>query len=348
MKALIATRKGLIELRKTSNGFEVEKVSFEGTPVHYASFDRTNKTTWACISHGHWGSKLHRRQGSEGEFTEVSCPAFSKDSGSSFKNFWAMESDKAGRVYIGSEPAALFHSDDLGESWKLNEALFKMEGRSEWMGGGTDESCLHSIAVDPANDQHLFLGVSCAGVIASSDRGESWSHRNKGLRADFLPDPTVEWGHDPHQLKLNPFDSRVLWQQNHCGLYKSQDSGESWIDLADSPGLLSDFGFAIACSDQKDGIVYTVPGVSDERRMAINGALCVQRTKNGGESFECLRKGLPQKHCFDIVYRHGLATKEDVVIFGSSTGNVYISYNEGDEFQELFGNLAQVYSVSLY
>jgi len=248
---------------------------------------------------------------------------------------------------LGQLPPLFFIQITLGESWTLNEALFNIEGRTEWFGGGTVDPCLHSIAIDPKDDDHIFVAISCAGVMESRDRGQSWSYRNKGLRADFLPDPTVEWGHDPHLLVMDPFNSEILWQQNHCGIYRSADSAQNWADLKDSPGILSDFGFAITCSQKRPGLVYTVPAVSDEMRMAINGALCVQRTKDGGNSFEVLRKGLPQTNCYDIVFRHGLDTRAETVIFGTTTGNVYVSYNEGEEFEELFTNLAEIYSIQL-
>jgi photosystem II stability/assembly factor-like uncharacterized protein len=267
-----------------------------------------------------------------------------------------------GRLYAGTIPGGLFISDDGGDTWELNRPLwnhasrggdlFNGEATSENHWGGTPASIdygvfepgIHSIVVDPRDPNHLYVAVSSAGVLESRDGGETWVVRNKGMRMDYLPDPEAEWGHDPHFVTACPGQPDHLWQQNHCGVFYSSDGAKTWKKVS-QPDVAVHFGFPIA-ADANDGrCAWVVPARADSERMSIGGGLFVARTSDGGESWQTLRKGLPQQHAYDIVYRHALDAAGDCVCFGSTTGNVYLSEDRGDSWQCLGNHFPPVYSV---
>jgi len=212
------------------------------------------------------------------------------------------------------------------------------------MGGGRDQPGIHSIVIDPRDEDHIHIAISCAGVFETIDAGGSWEVRNSGLRADFLPDPTSNIGHDPHILVAAPTNPDVLWQQNHCGIFRSTDAAKSWQDVSQAQGPAR-FGFAIAVADDNPDQAWVAPANSDVTRTAIHGSLCICRTDDGGKTWKELRKGLPQQHCFDIVYRHALACSGNTVAFGSTTGNLFFSPDRGESWQVINNYLPMIYSV---
>jgi hypothetical protein len=268
--------------------------------------------------------------------------------------------DQPGRMYAGTIPGGLFVSNDGGDSWKLNMPLWNHSsrggdlskgkpGQSFWFGGGAtvdgdSAAGIHSIVVDPRNSKRILVGVSCAGVLESTDDGKTWVGRNKGLKATFLPNPDAEWGHDPHLLSLSPGQPDHVWQQNHCGVFYSNDGSKTWREVS-KPTEGVHFGFPVAV-DEKDGkTAWLVPGKADSVRMTIDGALFVARTEDGGKSWKQLREGLPQERAHDVVYRHAMDVSGDALAFGSTTGNVYVSDNRGEAWHTLGNNLPPVYSV---
>ena len=200
------------------------------------------------------------------------------------------------------------------------------------------------MVVDPRREQHVFVGISVAGVFETEDSGMSWEVRNKGLRADFLPNPYAEIGHDPHILVAAPSNPDVLWQQNHCGIFRSTDGAKTWQDIS-QPNGPARFGFGITVAEDNPDQAWVCPANSDTTRTAIQGALCICRTDDGGKTWATLRKGLPQENCFDIVYRHALASSGDAVAFGSTTGNLFFSPDRGESWQALNNYLPMVYSL---
>ena len=203
---------------------------------------------------------------------------------------------------------------------------------------------IHSIVVDPRNENHIHIGISCAGVFETLDGGQSWLVRNKGLRADFLPDPFSEIGHDPHIVVAAPTNPDVMWQQNHCGIFYSNDGAKNWQDVSEKDGPAR-FGFAMAVAEDNPQQAWVAPANSDETRTAIKGSLCICRTDDGGKTWKQFRKGLPQENCFDIVYRHALATSGDAVAFGTTTGNLFFSTDRGENWSVINNYLPMVYSV---
>ena len=230
---------------------------------------------------------------------------------------------------------------------KLVKGLWNHPSRkdqNQWFGAGRDSPFIHSIVVDPRDSNHVYIAVSCAGVFETKDGGETWAPRNNGLKATYLPNPKVEVGHDPHLLLACKKNPDVLWQQNHCGIFRSIDAGEDWKDITDKNGI-ADYGFALAIDHENENRAWVIPAVSDEVRVAHNLSLTVCRTEDGGESWETLKNGLPQDHCFDIVFRHSFAINKNEMVFGTTTGNLYFSENYGEDWICLSSNLARVEGV---
>lgn len=267
-----------------------------------------------------------------------------------------------GRLYAGTIPGGLFVSDDGGDSWELNRPLWNHESRGGdlfagdattenlWFGTpasidyGVFEPGIHSIIVDPHDPQHIYVAVSSAGVIETTDGGQTWKGRNRGMLNDYMPNPEADWGHDPHFVTSCAGQPSHLWQQNHCGVFYSNDGAQSWNKVS-MPDVGVHFGFPIAVDANDGRTAWVVPARADSERMAIAGGLSVARTTDGGQSWQSFRNGLPQDNAYDIILRHGLDVAGDCLCFGSSTGNVYLSEDRGETWQCLGNNLPPIYSV---
>lgn len=351
---LLGTRKGLIVYRKTDSGWTYDGDHFRGIPVSYAVKDERNGAWWACLDHGHWGTKLHVSHDEGQTWKEIPAPSYPE--GEEIKPgvpatttyLWVLQPGSAAtpdRLYLGTEPGGLFQSDDGGQTWSLNQALWAHPSRMEqWFGAGRDHPGIHSIIVDPKDPDHVYVGISVAGVFETRDGGASWHPANKGLKAEFLPDQSAEVGQDPHLLAAAPSNPQVMWQQNHCGIFVSRDGSATWQDVSEAEGP-ANFGFAIAIDEQDAETAWVVPGLSDTHRVAVDCALCVCRTEDGGKTWTRLANGLPQTGCYDITYRHALDITGDTLCFGSTTGNVYVSEDRGDNWVALSHSLPMVYSV---
>lgn len=349
---LISTRKGLITYTKKDGSWSQAELSFRGIPVCLAKYDAATNTLWAFLDHGHWGVKIQQSKDFGKTWTEV--PAMSYPEGSevsdgvtsSLKYIWSAETDTKGRLWIGTVPGGLFMSEDGGASFELNMPLWNLkERKTNWFGGGMDYAGIHSIVFDPKDENHFYIGISVAGVYETRDGGATWKVRNKGLRADFLPDPYSEFGHDPHLLVACKSSPDNMWQQNHCGIFKSTDAAETWQDVSEKGGP-ANFGFAIAVDDKNPEAAWVVPGVSDEIRVAVDEALCVCRTTDGGKTWDAMRKGLPQEASFDIVYRHALAKQGDELFFGTTTGNFFRSGDGGESWETMSNFLPLINAVT--
>jgi photosystem II stability/assembly factor-like uncharacterized protein len=351
---LLGTRKGLIAYKFKNNNWEVENLSFEGEPVSIAYADPRTGTWWSSLDHGHWGVKLHRSHDRGKTWEEVTPPAYPEGEEikeglpASTRYIWAMSHGGkkfASRLWIGTDPGGLFVSNDAGNSFQLVESLWRHPTRKTgWFGGGRDQPGIHSIVVDPRDENHIHIGISCAGVFETVDAGNSWLIRNKGMRAEFLPDPNAETGYDPHILVAAPSNPDALWQQNHCGIFRSVDAGKNWEDVGEKGGPAW-FGFALTVADDNPDQAWVAPANSDMTRTAIKGALCICRTDDGGKTWKDFRKGLPQQNCFDIVYRHALASSGDALAFGTTTGNFFFSPDRGESWQAINNYLPMVHSV---
>lgn len=274
---------------------------------------------------------------------------------------WVVGFGPRGHVYVGTIPGGLFVSRDGGASFELNRPLWNHEsrggdlfagagqGETKWFGtpaseGGEFAPGIHSIVVDPRDPNRLLLGVSTAGVIETRDGGQTWHAANKGMRLDHTPEPEAEWGHDTHYLEQCEGHPDHVWQQNHTGIYYSDDAARSWRKVS-APEQGVHFGFPVTADAKHGRTAWVVPARSDQQRMAIEGALFVARTEDGGQSWRALRRGLPQEHAYDVVLRHALANQEGVVAFGSTTGNLYVSDDGGEAWTAAANNLPPIYSV---
>jgi photosystem II stability/assembly factor-like uncharacterized protein len=352
---MLGTRKGLITYERGTTGWKLKDTSFLGIPVSLTHVDSRSATWWACLDHGHWGRKLHRSKDRGNSWEEVAAPKYPEGAevksgvAAAVRYLWAFAeggSDKEQTLYVGTEPGGLFESTNGGESFSLVESLWNHPSRIDhWFGGGRDHPGIHSIVVDPRNSDHIYIGISCAGVFETWDRGKTWSVKNQGLRADYLPDPQAEVGHDPHLLVACHSQPDVLWQQNHCGIFRSTDGANTWNDITDPEGPAK-FGFAIAVAEDNPDRAWVVPAISDEVRVAVDGAMCVCRTDDGGQSWTDFRAGLPQTDCYDIVFRHALDVQGDTLSFGTTTGNLFLSNDRGEHWDCLNSTLPMIYSVA--
>jgi hypothetical protein len=355
-RAYVSTRKGMFELTKAGGRWEFGPVHFLGEPVSITLPDRRDGSLYAALNLGHFGVKLHRRDSGSEVWKEVAAPAYPakpEDSTDTveWKNklIWSIEpggADQPGLLWAGTLPGGLFRSTDRGDSWELVRSLWDVPQRSEWFGGGYDVPGIHSISVDPRDSRKVLVAVSCGGVWRSEDAGERWTVSSSGMRADYMP-PELnenEAVQDPHRVVRAQGHPDVLWCQHHNGMWRSLDGGRKWGEIREAP--LSRFGFAVAA--HPDGqTAWFVPAEKDERRVPVGAALAVTRTTDGGKTFTVLRNGLPQDHCYDLVYRHGLAVADDgrTLLMGSTTGGVWLSENGGDTWHTISTTLPPVYAV---
>lgn len=345
---LLGTRKGLIEFSKSGSQWKLKKTHFTGIPVSIVHASSKSKTWWACLDHGHWGVKLHKSSDQGNSWQEVKAPEYPQgsmvkdDKPAALRYIWAA-ADCEDKLLLGTDPGGLFESADEGDSFQLNNGLWNHPTRPGWFGGGRDQPGIHSICVDPTDVNHIFIGISCAGVFETTDGGENWIPRNKGLKAEFLPDPNAEVGFDPHLVVMGS-DPNILWQQNHCGIFRSTDGAQTWQEVSEKNGP-ANFGFTIAVNPDNSEMAWVIPAKSDDKRMAIDGKLQVCRTDDGGKSWKSYTDGLPQENCFDLVYRHGLDILGSELAFASTTGNLFISNDLGETWSNEANYLPPVYCV---
>lgn len=359
---IVGTKKGLVVLDAGAKGWRCRPIAHAGIHVSYAFHDRRDGTTWAALDHGHWGAKLSRSKDGGKSWEEVAAPKYPADASltmctkkkPALRYMYVLapgRPQEPGRLYVGTVPGGLFASDDRGATFTLDGSLWNHAKRDQWNQAGKDfdEPGVHSIVVDPRDPAHVYVAVSSAGVLETRDAGRSWQARNVGLVNSFLPDPNAEVGHDPHFLEMCQSEPDVLWQQNHCGVYRSTDAGKTWTDIGvkdrAAPSGVVHFGFAVAADPRNPERAWLVPATSDDKRYAPDGALCAARTEDGGKSWQVLRKGLPQESAYDLVYRHGLALDGDRLVFGTTTGHLYASEDRGDSWTAIAGNLPPINSV---
>ena len=348
---ILGTHKGLLLVDDSGR---VKSEFFPGVPVPYAMRDPRTDVLWAGLDHGHWGQKLHRSDDHGQTWVEIPAPAYAEDDEITpgkpavLSYIWYIApggADEPQRLYIGTEPGGLFRSDDYGESFHMVDGLWGHPSRFDhWFGGGRDYPGVCSLVVDPRNSQHVYAGVSVGGVFETHDGGETWEPRNKGLNACYLPDPHAEVGHDPHFMLASPSNPDVLWQQNHCGVFRSTDGGQHWDDISNRDANVY-FGFAIAVDEHDSEVAWVIPAISDEIRMAVNRSLAVCRTDDGGKTWQQFRAGLPQENCYDLIFRHALAVRGDTLVFGTTTGNLYVSQDRGESWRCLGHGYPPINSV---
>lgn len=351
-RAWVATRKGLFELRRRGGAWAIAGTSFLGEPVSMVLPPGPDGRMLAALNLGHFGVKVHASDDGGRQWQEVATPSYPEQPadapGPAWKlvQIWSMA--WAGRsAWAGTLPGGLFRSDDGGASWQLNRALWDRPERAEWFGGGYEVPGIHSICPHPQREGELLVAVSCGGVWITPDDGASWQVRCAGMKAKYMPPEQSENAsiQDPHLLVRCAGAPEVLWCQHHGGIWRSGDGASRWQAVDGVP--LSDFGFAVAVHPQDPDVAWFVPGVADEKRVPVGGALVVNRTRDGGRSFETLRRGLPGADCYDLVYRHGLVVGRDgtQLLMGSTTGNLWASDDQGDRWTAVSGHLPPIYAL---
>ncbi len=381
-RLIIGTRKGTFILDRSGRRNQLSLIGHAGVCVNYAAIDPSSGSLWSALGFGHWGAKLSRsddggktwRDAAQVKYPEGARYLASPDPGeegdgeqrfttrhATLLKLWVIAFGAPGHVYVGTIPGGLFTSHDDGATFELNRPLWNHEsrggdlfsgdgnGKTHWFGtpaseGGEFAPGIHSIDVSPRQPERIRVAISTAGVLESRDGGKTWEGRNRGMTNDYLPDPNAEWGHDAHFIASCPGAPEHVWQQNHCGVFYSSDGCKTWTKVS-QPERGVHFGFPIAADDYDGRTAWVVPGISDQQRMTFGGGLFVARTNDGGQSWQQLRRGLPQVAAYDVVYRHALAVSEDAVALGSTTGNLYLSENRGDNFETVTNNLPPIYSV---
>ncbi len=354
-RSWIATRKGLFELRRGGAGgrWAVARTAFLGEPVSMVLPPADGSPLVAALNLGHFGVKLHASDDAGASWREIATPQYPPQpdgaAGPAWKlaQVWSLQRSGGATLWAGTLPGGLFRSDDAGASWQLVDALWQQPGRTEWFGGGYDVPGIHSICPHPQRDGELLVAISCGGIWVTRDGGASWSVQGRGLRAAYMPpeqaeDPNVQ---DPHAVVRCAGAPERLWCQHHNGIWRSIDGAASWQEVTDVP--VSNFGFAVAVHPREGDTAWFVPAVADQCRVPRDGALVVNRTRDGGRRFETLREGLPQSGCYDLVYRHGLAVADDgrTLLMGSTTGGLWASDDGGDAWHTVSAHLPPIHAV---
>lgn len=353
----VGTRKGLFRVERSGAGWGIRSAGFLGEPVSIALDDARDGHVYAALDLGHFGAKLHRSVDAGETWKEIGAPGYPQKPAEvdpetpwNLMLIWSLEPggrDREALLWAGTIPGGLFRSTDRGETWELVSSLWDRPERSEWSGGGYDHPGVHSICVNPNDSNHIAVGISIGGVWISEDGGETWACRARGMRADYLPpevalEPNQQ---DPHRIVRAPSNPDVYWCQHHNGVFRSTDGAASWSEIVDIAP--STFGFAVAVHPADPDTAWLVPAVKDECRVPVDGRLVVTRTRDGGQTWEALTRGLPQEGAYDLVYRHSLDVDASGqrLAMGSTTGNLWISEDGGDSWETVSANLPPIACV---
>jgi hypothetical protein len=358
---LVSTRKGLFTLERTPSGWDIAKVDFLGDNVTLAAADPRDGRRYAALDHGHFGVKLHRS--TDNGWEEIAAPAYPPKPEGLEENdawgrplpwstvrIWALQpggADEPGVIWCGTLPGGLFRSKDNGASWEMMRSLWDHPKRQQWSPGGADLPGLHSICIDPHNSRRVWIAVSTGGIWFTDDAGATWTLRGEGMRAEYMP---PELAHDPvsqdvHCLAQCAAAPERMWVQHHNGIFVSSDEGQNFTEIKGvEPSV---FGFPVVVHPNDPDTAWFVPEIKDEKRVPREGKLIVTRTRDGGKSFDILTEGLPQTHAYDVVYRHALAIDPagERLAFGSTTGGLWVSENQGDRWSCISHTLPPIYAV---
>jgi photosystem II stability/assembly factor-like uncharacterized protein len=350
----IGTKKGLFvaEAAKARGRFELRGPFGHGVAVYSALIDdRAAPRLYASSCNAFFGMKILVSTDLGKSFSETkSAPAFPQDDGRALANIWSLETGAGKKeLWCGVEPAALFHSDNNGDSWEMVAGISNHEHARQWH-PGNGGLCMHTIVRD---GERMHLGISTGGHYRSDDSGQTFVASNQGVGAGFVPDPYPEFGQCVHKIARHADAPGRLYMQNHggwddrpgIGVLRSDDHGQTWQSIA--AGLPSDFGFPIVVHPHDPDVVYVVPH-EPMTRACPNGVPAVWRSENGGGSWKRLVKGLPKKDSYFTVLRDAMTTdecKSPALYFGTTTGQLWMGRDGGEEWTCVFDSLPPIFCV---
>ena len=361
-RLLIATRKGLWTLTSDAarRSWKLSSPAFLGHVVHHVVLDaRDGKTLLAAARTGHLGPTVFRSQDNGRTWKEAGKPpAFAPDSGRVVDHtFWLTpgHASQPGVWYAGTSPQGLFRSGDGGVTWEGVAGFNAHPQRKAWCGGDQDGTPdgpkMHSVLVDPRDPAHLYIGMSSGGVFESTDEGRDWHPLNQGVRADFLPQPDPEFGHDPHCVRFAGGNPDRLWQQNHCGLFRLDRPSSEWTDIGvGMPKTVGAIGFPIVAHprDPDTAWIFPMDGSDVWPRVSPGGRPAAYRTLDGGRTWRRQDKGFPKSQAWFTVKRQAMSIddREPVgLYFGTTQGEVWGSRDEGRTWRCLARNLPQIHAL---
>jgi photosystem II stability/assembly factor-like uncharacterized protein len=366
LRIFVGTRKGLFVLKadRARRRWSMEGPAFLGEIVNHAVLDpRDGRTLLAAVRAGHLGPTVMRSTDLGKTWKEASRPPqFPKapegQEGESVGHvFWLTpgHAKNPGRWYAGTSPQALFVSEDGGATWQGVAGFNEHPMRPKWVGlgeqGPPDGATLHSINVDPHDPAHLLFGCSAGGVFESRDSGASWKPLNRGCAADFLPDPDAEYGHDPHCVRMHPSVRDVVYQQNHCGIYRLDRRAGRWVRIGDNmPKAIGDIGFPLVLHPRDPDTLWVFPmdGSTVWPRVPIGGKPAAYVSRDAGKTWRRQDRGMPQAQAWLTVKRQAMAgdgLDPLGLYFGTTSGEVWASFDEGENWHCLCLHLPHIYSI---
>lgn len=348
---LVGTKKGLFVLEgEPDETFEVTARAFPGEPVEYALRDEATGRVLAAVTSPFYGPKVWYADDPAGEWQQAAGVALPEGGAAALERIWVIAAGDDGALYAGGDPGVLFESRDGGASWALNQGLWEHPSRRFWQAGGGG-LCLHSIATCPGDPDRVAVGISAAGVWLSDDGGDTWRSGNEGLVANYLPDdapPDEQIALCVHRMHRAPTRPERLFIQFHGGVYRSDDGGESWTDIA--AGLPSDFGFPLAIDPADPDSAYVIPLTADTDRVTTDSRVRVYETRDAGASWRPRGQGLPQEHAYLTILREAfdwVGEGETLgLYFGATSGDVFGSGDAGESWSTAASRLPPVMSVS--
>lgn len=349
---LAGTRKGLFLLRgdEGRRSWRLEGPLLTGWAVYHAIVDPRDGILYAATNNFVYGATVHRSSDLGATWQRAEEVGLPEESGLKLAASWHVEpghESEPGTIWLGADPGALLRSEDGGASFAWVPGLTQHPTRERWH-PGAGGLCCHSITLDPTDRRRVYAAISAAGAFRSDDDGGTWTPVNAGVAADFLPDSEPEVGQCVHKLLIHPARPDRLWQQNHCGVYRSDDRGSTWERL-DGNGLPSGFGFGLALHPRDPDTAFVVPEEGAENRVTCNGRLGVYRTRDAGAGWELASRGLPEPAWVGVL-REGMASDslDPVGIYvGTQSGSVFVSPTEGADWVEAARNLPPVLSIEV-
>ena len=364
VRVLVGTKKGAFILTSDEKRekWDVSGPHFGGWEIYHLKGSPVDPNRIYVSQSNSWSGQLIQRSDDGGRTWETVDNKFVYDGPTGthqwydgtphpwdFKRVWHLEPSLSDpdTVYAGVEDAALFRSTDAGQSWHELSGLRKHSTGQTWAPGAGGLG-LHTIVLDPANPDRIFIAISAAGAFRSDDGGVSWLPINQGLHSQYLPDPTAEVGHCVHRIAMHATRPDTLFMQKHWDIMRTDDAGANWREV--SGNLPTDFGFVIDVHAHEPETIYVVPIKSDSEHYPPEGKLRVYRSRTGGETWEPLTNGLPQSDCYVNVLRDAMAIdscESCGVYFGTTGGQLYASSDSGDHWTAIVRDLPAVLSVEV-